>query len=51
MGYRKYTWIGNKIDDADMKKLYQIKQKTKKPITILIREAVKEYLEKKVEIP
>ncbi len=33
------------IDDADMKKLYQLKQKTGKPITILVREAVKEYLE------
>ncbi len=45
MGYKKYNWVGNRIDDADMKKLYQLKQKIKKPLTILVREAVKEYIE------
>ncbi len=43
--YRKYTWASNKIEDEDMSKLYQLKQKTGKPITILVKEAVKEYIE------
>lgn len=33
-----------RIDDIDMKKLYRIKQETKKPITILVKEAVREYI-------
>ncbi len=46
MGYRKYAWIGNKIDDKDMNSLYQIKERTKRPITELVAEAVKEYVSK-----
>ena len=44
MGYRKYNWIGNKISDDDMGKLYRIKKKTKRPITKLVAEAVREYV-------
>lgn len=47
MGYRKYDWIGNKISDDDMCILYQMKEQTKKPITAMIAEAVKEYITKK----
>lgn len=46
MGYRKYGWAGNKIDDKDMSTLYQIKKKTKRPITKLVAEAIKEYVTK-----
>jgi hypothetical protein len=46
VGFKKYNWIGNKIDAADMSSLYQIKQKTKRPITELVAEAVKEYISK-----
>ncbi len=44
MGYRKYSWVGSKISDDDMEKLYRIKEKTKKPITEIVAEAIKEYL-------
>ena len=44
MGYRKYSWIGNKVTDEDMEKLYKIKEKTKKKITEMVAEAVKEYV-------
>jgi len=47
MGYKKYSWIGNKIDDKDMSALYRIKKRTKRPITELVAEAVKDYLDKK----
>ncbi len=46
MSYRKYTWAGNKISDDDMEKLYKIKMKTKRQITELVAEAVKEYVAK-----
>ncbi len=49
MGYKKYNWIGNKIDAKDMSSLYQIKKKTKKPITELVAEAVREYVIKAKE--
>ena len=41
---KKYNWVGNKIDPEDMTKLHDLSKKVKKPITMLIREAVKEYL-------
>jgi hypothetical protein len=44
--YRKFSWIGNRIDDSDMALLHHISKRIKKPITILIRESVKEYLAK-----
>lgn len=46
MGYRKYNWVGNQISDDDMGKLYRMKKKTKRPITALVAEAVKEYVAK-----
>ncbi len=46
MGYKKYSWIGNKISDDDMGKLYRIKKKTRIPITQMVAEAVKEYISK-----
>jgi hypothetical protein len=45
--YKKYTWVGNRISDEDMAKLYQLKEKTKKPITLMVAEAVSLYLKKK----
>lgn len=43
--YPKYTWVGNRISESDMEKLYHLKLQTKKPITVLVAEAVKQYLE------
>lgn len=44
MGYVKYAWIGSQITKETMAKLYQCKQKTKKPITRLVAEAVEQYI-------
>lgn len=49
MGYRKYNWVGNQISDDDMGKLYRIKEKTRRSITELVAEAVKEYVAKAEE--
>ena len=43
---KKYNWIGNKIDADDMSALYHLSKKCKKPITILVKEAIQEYLAK-----
>lgn len=45
MGYRKYAWIGNRISEEDMARLYKIKMETKKPITKIVAEAVKLYID------
>lgn len=44
MGYSKYAWIGNRISEEDMARLYKIKMETKKPITKMVAEAVKLYI-------
>lgn len=44
--YPKYTWVGNRISAEDMTRLYLLKQKTKKPITLLVADAVKAYIAK-----
>jgi hypothetical protein len=44
MSYPRYPWIGNRISEEDMGKLYRLKQQTKKPITILVAEAISQYL-------
>ena len=36
-----------KIDEELIRALYQLKQKTKRPMTVLVNEAVMEYLIKK----
>jgi len=46
MSYPKYAWIGNRISEEDMKKLYEMKKTTRKPITKMVAEAVKLYLER-----
>lgn len=43
---KKYNWIGGKLSADDMSALYNLSKKTKKPITILVKEAVQEYLAK-----
>jgi len=45
--YVKYTWVGNKITSDNMTKLYHLKTATKKPITVLVSEAISEYLVKR----
>lgn len=45
MGYSKYAWIGNRISEEDMARLYKIKTETKKPITKIVAEAVKLYID------
>ena len=42
--YRKYTWVGNQISEEDMASLHALKQKTRKPITVMVAEAVSQYL-------
>jgi predicted DNA-binding protein len=44
MKYAKYSWVGNRIECEDMERLYYLKQKVRKPITVLVAEAVKLYL-------
>ncbi len=49
MGYPKYSWVGNRITFEDMESLYFLKQKIKKPITIMVAEAVKLYLKENMK--
>lgn len=44
--YRKFTWVGNRIEPEDMTKLHHISKKSKIPITHLVRDAISEYLAK-----
>ena len=44
MSYPKYPWIGNRITEEDMGKLYRLKQANKKPITKMVAEAITQYL-------
>ncbi len=44
MGFVRYAWAANRIECEDMERLYQLKQKARKPITVLVAEAVKLYL-------
>ncbi len=43
---KRYNWVGNKIDPEDMTKLHNLSKQCKKPITLLVKEAVVEYLAK-----
>lgn len=43
---KRYNWIGNRVDAEDMKKLHSLSKECKKPITMLVKEAIKEYLVK-----
>lgn len=42
--YRRYNWVGNKINHDDMALMHQIKQEKGIPITKQVAEAVKEYV-------
>lgn len=44
--YRKFSWVGNQIDDEDMTKLYQMKKARRVPITKLVAIAIKEFIER-----
>lgn len=44
--YPRYTWVGNRISKSDMEKLYNLKVKTKTPITRIVSQAVKEFLDR-----
>lgn len=44
MGYKKYGWVGNQINDEDMHKLHELKERTGKRITNMVAEAVKDYI-------
>lgn len=44
LSYPKYTWVGNRISNEDMERLYRLKQTIRKPITIMVAEAVREYV-------
>ena len=47
--YPRYSWVGNRISESDMERLYKLKVKTKTPITRLVSQAVKEFLDKQDE--
>jgi len=47
MSYPRYAWVGNQISEADMRRLYQMKLKSKRPITEMVAEAVKKYVAKR----
>jgi len=40
----RYNWVGNRIAQTDMASLYAMKQSTRRPITVLVAEAVSEYI-------
>jgi hypothetical protein len=40
----RYNWVGNRILAEDMASLYKMKQSTRRPITLLVAEAVSEYI-------
>lgn len=42
--YRKYSWVGNKISEEDMSKLYGMKEEKGTPITELVANAVKKFV-------
>jgi hypothetical protein len=44
--YPRYSWVGNRISKSDMERLYNLKVKTKTPITRIVSQAVKEFLDK-----
>lgn len=44
MSYPRYTWVGNKISEEDMAAMYRMKQKSRKPITAMVAEAVSQYV-------
>ncbi len=47
MSYPKYSWVGNRIAEADMAVLYKLKMQSKRPITAMVAEAVSQYLQSK----
>jgi len=47
MSYPRYSWVGNRIAEADMAALYRMKMKTRRPITSIVAEAVSQYLQSK----
>jgi hypothetical protein len=40
----RYNWVGNRILAEDMASLYAMKQSTRHSITVLVAEAVSEYI-------
>lgn len=46
--YRKYTWVGNRISEQDMTRLHGLKEIRKRPITLLVAEAVRQFLDKEL---
>ncbi|CAG1006786.1 hypothetical protein METP2_03795 [Methanosarcinales archaeon] len=44
MSYTRYSWVGNRIAEADMAALYKRKKATRKPITAMVAEAVSQYV-------
>ena len=44
--HRSYSWVGNRISESDMAQLYRLKQIKRKPITCLVAEAVRQFLDR-----
>ena len=49
--YPRYPWVGNRISESDMERLYNLKVKTKTPITRIVSQAVKEFLDRQDKDP
>lgn len=43
-GYTRFGWVGNSISDDHMAVMYRIKERTKKPISKQVAEAVARYI-------
>lgn len=46
---QKYPWPASLLDERDMEALFHVRQKTEKPITLLIKEAINKVYIKKEE--
>ncbi len=47
--YPKYSGIGDRITDQQMSQMVKLREQTKKPLTIIVREAVDEYLKRRTK--
>ena len=47
MSYPKYAWLANKVTKQQMSQLVRIRDKSGKPLTQILKEAVDGYLKKR----
>lgn len=44
VNHRRYAWAANRITTEDMARLHALKQQTRIPITVMIAQAVSEFV-------